>query len=136
MISVKAFVYRKLVALGYTKFIYEGALPKNPRYPATVYVVIDHAPADLTHDEGVVGFRKARLQLEVYAESIDEVEDIAERYWAALRSVHGLVGDGLSPETSLELDFYDDGKNPDMDFEDMVALKGIYGRSHDFIVHF
>ena len=59
--SFKIAVYRKLVSLGLTPKIYYRELPQNPTYPATVYDFVSEVPVDLTHDVGVVGFRKARI---------------------------------------------------------------------------
>ena len=136
MSTIKAAIYKKLVALGITKWVYESSLPRNPRYPATVYQLIDTAPTDLTHDEGVVGFKKTRLQIEVYAEDVAEAESAIGQYFEALKSFSEPLGDGLSPETSYDVDTWDEGQNPDMDFENEVTLAEVTGRSRDFMIHY
>lgn len=136
MSTIKAAIFKKLVSLGITKWVYESTLPDNPRYPVTVYQFIDTAPAELTHDEGVVGFRKTRLQIEVYAEDVAQAESAIEAYYEALKSFSGTLGDGLSPETSYDVDTWDEGQNPDMDFENEVTLAEVTGRSRDFMIHY
>jgi hypothetical protein len=135
-LSIKAFIAKKLADLAITQFVYADDLPKDPRYPATVYSVIDSTPGDLTHDVGVVGFRKARVQLDVYALDFDEAEAAIEQYFETFKSFSDDLGDGQSPETFLNVDIWDEGQNPDMDFEDESTLKAVTGRSRDFMVHF
>ena len=133
--SFKIAIYRKLVSLGLTPKIYYRELPQNPTYPATVYDFVSEVPVDLTHDVGVVGFRKARMQIDVYALTTAQVEAAIEGYFAALKSFSGVLSDGLSPATTWDCDIWDEGGNPDQSFNDST-LRHIEGRSHDFMIHF
>ncbi|RPH38359.1 hypothetical protein EHM92_00310 [bacterium] len=133
--SIKATIYRILSSAAITPYIYHGDLPQNPSYPATVYDIISQPAADLTEDVGVVGFRKARIQIDVYAQSVGAAEDAMERYYELLKSYSGSIGDGASPETVIDCDIWDEGANPDMDFEDEPTLRQIEGRSRDFMIH-
>ncbi len=134
--SIKATVYRILKAAAITPHIYQNGLPKNPLYPATVYHIISEPPVDLTHDVGTVGFRQSRIQLEVYATTVAAAEAAIEAYYALLKSYTGAIGNGESPETFVEVDVWDEGRNPDLDFQDEVTLKNVVGRSRDFTVLF
>lgn len=132
---IKANFYQLLRTAAITPHIYFGELPQNPSYPATVYDFVSQPPVDLTHDVGVVGFRKARVQIDVFAETVAEAEAAIEAYYELLKSYSGSVGDGLSPETVIEMDIWDEGQNPDMDFEEEPTLRHIEGRSRDFMIH-
>lgn len=134
--SFKIAIYRKLLALGLTPKVYYRELPQNPTYPATVYDFLPEAPVDLTHDVGVVGFRKARIQIDVYALTVAEVETAMEGYFNALKSFSGVLSDGLSPATTWDFDIWDEGGNPDMSFDEEPTLRHVEGRSRDFMIHF
>ena len=77
MSSVKPYIYNLLSSAAITPYIYHHELPQDPSYPATIYDVISQPPVDLTHDKGTVGFRKARIQIDVIAESVDAAEVVA-----------------------------------------------------------
>ncbi len=134
---IKATVYRILKAAAITAGgIYQNELPKNPTYPVTVYHIISETPVELTHDIGTVGFRQARVQIEVYALSVKAAEEAMEAYFDLLKSYSGTIGDGKSPETFTQVDIWDEGRNPDLDFQDEIVLHGVTGRSRDFTVLF
>ena len=136
MSSIKGAIYTKLVALAITPKVYHNELPQNPSYPATVYSLISQAPVDLTHDVGVTGFRQARIQIDVYALTVSQAETAMEAYFEAFKSFSGILGDGLSPETTYDCDIWDEGGNPDMSFEEETTLRHVEGRSHDFMIHY
>ena len=134
MSSIKAGVYNKLITLALTPYVYHRELPQNPSYPATVYDRIDDFPVNHTHDHLVVGFRKARFQIDVYGLTVAEAEDAMEGYVAALAGFIGPIGDGLSPPQFTDVSILDAGANPDLSFEEEPLLRHIEGRSHDFII--
>ena len=115
MKSIRAGIYNKLVALAITPYVYHNELPQNPSYPATVYDVISDVTIGHTHDSGVVGFRRTRVQIDVFAESVSEAEEAMEAYFAALAGFKGSIGDGLSPEQFTDVSIFDEGANPDLD---------------------
>jgi hypothetical protein len=133
--SFKIAIYRKLVSLGLTPKVYHKKLPQNPTYPATVYEFVSEPPVDLTHDVGVVGFRKARIQIDVYALTTAQAEAAIEGYFEALKSFSGVLSDGNSPATTYDCDIWDEGGNPDQSFNDST-LRHIEGRSHDFMIQY
>lgn len=133
--SIKAIINRILKAAAITPYIYHGELPQNPNYPATVYDIVSQPAVDLTHDIGTVGFRYARFQIDVYALTVAAAEDAIERYYELLKSFVVSYGDGASPEVFTEYDIWDEGANPDMDFEEEPTLRQIEGRSRDFMIH-
>lgn len=133
--NIKGYFYSILKTAAITPYIYHRELPQNPSYPATVYDFISQPPVDLTHDVGTVGFRKARVQIDVYALTVAQAESAIEAYFELLKSYVGSIGDGESPETVIEVDIWDEGANPDMDFEEEPTLRAIEGRSRDFMIH-
>jgi hypothetical protein len=134
MASIKAGIANKLAALAVTPFIFHRELPQNPTYPATVYDVISDTVVGHTHDNLVVGFRRARIQIDVYAETVAEAEDAMENYFAALVGFKGSIGDDLSPSQFTDVSIFDIGSNPDYDFEEEPTLRHIEGRSRDFTI--
>jgi len=134
MPSIKAGIKNKLVSMGFTPYVYHYDLPQNPRYPATVYWIVDDFAIGHTHDPLVVGFRKARVQIDVYALTIAEVENAMESYVAALAGYIGNLSDGQSPETVWDVSIFDEGENPPERFKDQAVLKEVRGRSHDFML--
>jgi len=130
-ISIKAAVYGFLKDQAITPYLYHRELPQNPSYPATVYDIISQPPIELTHDVGTVGFRQARVQIDVYALTVAEAEDAIERYFLLLSSFSGSLG----VAGFFDVDIWDEGANPDMDFEEEPTLRQIEGRSRDFMIH-
>lgn len=130
-ISIKAALYGFLKDQAITPYLYHRELPQNPSYPATVYDLVSQPPVDLTEDVGVVGSRKARVQIDVYALTVSEAEDAMERYFELLGSYSGSLG----VPGYADCDIWDEGANPDMDFEEEPTLRHIEGRSRDFMIH-
>lgn len=128
--SIKAGIATKLAAAAITARVYHRELPVDPEYPATVYDVISDIPISYCHDANVIGFRRARLQIDVIAESVDAAEDAMEQYVALLGNFSGTLG--LAPFTDVSI--LDAGANPDMDFEAEPTLRGLEGRSRNFFV--
>jgi hypothetical protein len=135
MNGIKVTINTILKTAAITPHIYLGELPQNPAYPATVFDVVSQPAVELTHDIGVVGFRKARVQIDVYALTVAAVEDAIERYYELLKSYSVTYGDGESPEVFTDYDIWDEGQNPDMDFNDEPTLRNVFGRSRDFMIH-
>src|SRR3972149_535745 len=133
-LSIKAGIYNKLLALNITPYIYGRELPQNPNYPATVYYVISDVVIDNVHDEGVHCFRRARVQIDVYARTVAEAETAMEDYFAALDNFSGSIGDDMSPSQFTDVCIWDEGANPDLDFESESTLRDIEGRSRDFMI--
>ncbi len=134
MLSIKANLYQLLKTLAITPNIYFGELPQNPKYPATVYDVISDVAIGQTHDAGVHDFRRTRIQIDVFAETVAAAEDAIERYFDELDNFKGLIGDGQSPEALADVSIFDGGANPDQNFEDEPTLKNVQARSRDFMV--
>jgi len=133
--SIKWAIYKILKTAAITPHIYARELPQNPSYPATVYDIVSQPPVELTHDVGVVGFRQARIQIDVYALTVAAAESAMEAYYELLKSYSDVIGDDASPETTVDVDIWDEGQNPDMDFEEEPTLRHIEGRSRDFMAH-
>lgn len=133
-LSIKAGIYNKLVSLAITPYIYHRELPQNPRYPATVYNVVSDVAINHTHDNLVVGFRRARVQIDVYALSVEEAEVAMEAYFAALAGFQGSIGDGFSPSQFTDVSIFDEGANPDLDYEEEPTLRNLEARSRDFMI--
>lgn len=134
MISIKAGIHHKLVELAVTPYVYHRELPQDPSYPATVYDVVSDVTIGHTHDNLIVGFRRARVQIDVFAETVDAAEDAMEQYFAALAGYAGALGIGESPDAFLDVSIFDAGANPDLDFEAEPTLRRLEGRSRDFII--
>lgn len=130
--SIKTALWRKLVALGITAKVWDAQLPQNPEYPATVYDLIDENPIGRSHDSNVAPFREARVQIDVYASTTKEADDLIEQYFDALNSFDGDLSDGQSPETLTNVVIRYENTNPIMDFRDQVTTRQIRGRSMDF----
>lgn len=128
MRSIKAGLNDFLNRLGITAYIYMRELPQNPSYPATVFDVIDQVPIGRSHDTGVLPFREARVQIDIYAETVEEAEDAAERYFEAIGNYDGSLG---VPEFSYVSIRYE-SNNPDPTFEEEPTLREIEGRSTDY----
>ena len=128
--SIKKAIYLFLTDKAITPYLYYRELPQNPTYPATVYDVISDIAIDHTHDYGVVGFRRARVQLDVYAETVEPAEDAMEKYFASLAGFKGSLGVPGFTDVSI----FDAGSNPDLDFEEEPTLRRIEGRSRDFMI--
>ncbi len=126
--SIKSAIFSFLEASGITPAVYHRELPQEPAYPVTVYDLIDDVPIGHTYDPGVDGFRRARVQIDVYAETVDEAEDIMERYVDLLSGYEGSLGVAGFSDVSV----FDLGSNPDLDFEEEPTLRAIEGRSRDF----
>jgi hypothetical protein len=131
--SIKAGIYNKLLSLAVTPYIYHRELPQNPSYPATVYDVISDINLCHTHDH-VTGPRQARVQIDVYAETVAAAEAAMEAYFTELAGFSGSIGDGLSPSQFTDVAIFDEGANPDLDFEQEPILRQIEGRSRDFMI--
>lgn len=134
MNSIKAVVYSILKTAAITPHIYHGELPQNPSYPATVYDVVGDITIGHTHDNLVVGFRRARVQIDVFAESVSEAEEAMEAYFALMAGFKGSIGDGLSPEQFTDVSIFDAGANPDLDYQAEPTLRALEGRSRDFMI--
>lgn len=134
MSSIKAGIYNFLSAGAVTPNIYHRELPQNPDYPATVYDLISDVTIGHTHDALVTGFRRARVQIDVYAETVSDAENAMESYFALMAGFTGSIGDGLSPQQFTDVSIFDSGANPDLNFEDEPTLRMIEGRSRDFII--
>lgn len=129
--SIKAGIYMYLTDLAITPYIYHRELPQNPSYPATVYDIVSQPAVELTHDIGTVGFRYARVQIDVYALTVAEAEEAMERYFEILKDFSGSLGvPGFT-----DVDIWDEGANPDLDYEEEPTLRQIEGRSRDFMIH-
>lgn len=134
MNSIKAGIYKFLEAAAVTPYLYHRELPQNPSYPATVYDIISDITICHTHDPGVVGFRRARVQIDVFAETVAEAEEAMEAYFALLAGYIGSMGDGESPEQFTDVSVFDAGSNPDLDYEAEPTLRALEGRSRDFMI--
>lgn len=134
MNSIKAGIYNYLSAQAVTPYVYHRELPQNPSYPATVYSVISDITIGHTHDTNVVGFRRARIQIDVFAQTVDAAEDAMEQYFSLMAGFKGSIGNGLSPAQFTDVSIFDGGANPDLDFEDQATLRRIEGRSRDFLI--
>lgn len=132
--SIKIALYRKLVALGITPRVYHQTLPQNAEYPATVYDIVSDNAIGQVHDAGVHSFRRARVQIDAYAETASGADSAAEQYFDALDNFHGNLSDGLSPETVYDVRITDAGSNPDMSFQSEPTLRTISGQSRDFYI--
>jgi hypothetical protein len=131
-ISIESGINLFLQAAKITPYVWLEEMPQKPesqQYPATVFSIIDEPPVDLTHDVGVVGFRHARLQIDVFAESVSAVNDAMEQYYEWLKSFSGDIGSGFT-----NVDITDEGRNPNQDFRDEPTLRNIKGRSRDFMI--
>lgn len=134
MNSIKAGIYNKFAELAITPYIYHRELPQNPQYPATVYDLISDVVIGHTHDNLVTSFRRARVQIDVYAETVGAAENAMEEYFVALAGFKGSIGNGLSPSQFTDVSIFDLGANPDLDFEEEPTLRMIEGRSRDFSI--
>jgi hypothetical protein len=132
--SIKAGIYNKLLSLGITAHIYYRELPQNPSYPATVYDVISDVVIGNVYDSGVHCFRRARVQLDVYALTVAAAEAAMEAYFDALDNFSGSLGGGESPSPFQDVVIFDEGANPDLDYEAEPTLRQIEGRSRDFMI--
>lgn len=136
MSSVKANIYKHLVSLAITPEVYDGELPQNPTYPVTIYDLIDENPVGRSHDSNIASFRDARVQIDVYAATAAAADELIERYFAALNSFNGLIGDGNSPEVFVDLTIRYESTNPRLDFGDQPTTRPIKGRSMDFKIFY
>ena len=134
MNSIKANLFQFLRGLAITPEVYLANLPQDPGYPVTVFDVISDVPIAHTYENRTLCFRRARVQLEVYALTVGEAESAMEGYVAAMGNYRGSIGDGLSPESIADVSVRDSGSNPDMDFQEEPSLRMIQGRSRDFTV--
>jgi len=130
--NLKAGVYNLLLDLGITAAVYDGQLPQNPTYPTTVYDLIDEVPLGRSHDSEVSPFRDTRIQIDVFAESAKQADDLIEQYFQALNSFDGSIGNGQSPESFKDICIRYENTNPRLDFTAQPTLKNIKGRSMDF----
>lgn len=128
MATIKAGVKAFLEAAAITPNIWEGELPEDPELPATVFHIIDDIATVTTHD-GKLGPFNARLQLEVIAEDVDTVEAAMESYYSLLVPYSGIFGAGFN-----DVAIFDEGANPDLNFENEPTLRDLEGRSHDFLI--
>lgn len=128
--SLKKALYKFIKDLGVTTYVYPGELPQNPNYPVTIFDIIDEVPIGRTHDIGKLPMREARVQLDIYAESMSEAEDAAEKYFHILGHFEGTFGVAGFTKVSCRWD----NNNPDPSFKQEPTLSDIYGRSMDFII--
>lgn len=126
--SLKMGINSFLVTNAITPYIYHRELPQNPSYPATVYDIIDQVPMGRSHSEGVLPFREARVQIDMYAQTVEEAENILELYFNAMGSYDGSLGAPGFSDVSIRYE----STNPDMSFESEPTLRQIEGRSMDF----
>jgi hypothetical protein len=117
-----------LKAAGITPYLYHRELPQDPSYPATVYDIVSDINTCHTHDR-VNGPRQARVQIDVYAETVAAAEDAMEQYVELFTSYSGDLGAGF-----LDVAIFDEGANPDLDFESEPTLRHLEGRSRDFMI--
>jgi hypothetical protein len=136
MTNIKANILNKLRSLAITAVVWEGDLPQNPTYPTTVFDLIDEVPVGRSHDSDVSPFRDARVQIDVYAETRAQADDLIELYYVALNSFDGLVGDGASPETSVDMVIRYESTNPNLNFQAESTTRVIKGRSMDFKIFY
>lgn len=134
MNSIKANLFQFQRGLAITPEVYLANLPQNPGYPVTMFEVISDVPIAHTYEDQTLCFRRARVQLEVYALTVGEAESAMEGYVAAIGNYRRSIGDGLSPESFADVSIRDAGSNPDMDFQEEASLRMIQGRSRDFRV--
>jgi hypothetical protein len=127
--SIKTGLNLFLKAAGITPNIYLRELPQNPLYPATVYDIVSDIVLGHTHDPNVVCQRQARVQIDVYAETVTAAEDAMEKYFEMLAGYSGELGAGFT-----DVAIFDEGANPDLDFESEPTLRNIEGRSRDFMI--
>ena len=127
-ISLKAGLFKFLLAQGITTYVYYRELPQNPSYPATVYTMTDDYTAD-EHQQGP-GLRRAVLQVDVLAESVAEVEEAAEKYYALLAGYRGT----LSVPGFTSVSIRDEGANLDTAFFNESLNKKIEIRGRSFEV--
>jgi hypothetical protein len=127
--SIKTGINLFLQAAKVTPCVYLGELPQNPSYPATVFDVVSDVVINHTHDPNVVGFRRARVQIDVFALTMAEAEDVMERYFELLAGYMGELGAGFE-----NVSIFDAGQNPDLDFKNEPTLRNIEGRSRDFYI--
>jgi hypothetical protein len=136
MSTLQIALYRKLVALNITPYIYEDQLPQDSLYPATVYSMIDAVPVGRSHDSNVTPFREERIQIDVFAESVADAKYAIERYFVALSSFDGPLGDGRSPESHYDVSVRYEATNPSQDFTNEVTTRNIKVRSMDFMIFY
>jgi hypothetical protein len=117
-----------LQAAKITPYVYLRELPENPSYPATVFEIISDIVISHTHDTNVVGFRQARVQVDVYALTVAEAEDAMEKYFEMLAGFSGSLGAGY------DVAIFDEGANPDPSFENEPTLNTVEARSRDFMI--
>lgn len=135
MASIKARVYEKLQDLAITPYIYpEDELPQEPGYPATVFAIISGEGLDASHDNGVVPFRRDRLQIYVYSLDFEEIEAAIEAYYTALANATYMLGDGESPENIAKVQFLYAYAEPDETFKEEPTLREVKRRSKVFYV--
>lgn len=132
--SIKAGIYNKLLSLGITPYIYYREFQRTPKYPATIYDLISDVVIGNVYDAGVHCFRRARVQLNVYALTAPEAEFAMEAYFDALDNFSGALGGGESPSPFQDVVIFDEGANPDLDYEEEPTLRQIEGRSRDFMI--
>jgi len=134
MSSIKAGIYNKLLELSVTPHIYLRELPQPPEYPATVFDVISDVVIGNVYESGAHCFRRARVQIDVYALTVAEAEDAMESYFDALDAFSGALGSGSSPSEFSDVAIFDEGANPDPEFEAEPTLRQIEARSRDFMI--
>ena len=134
--SIKYAIFLKLSALAITTKIWDAHLPQNPTYPTTVYDLIDEVPIGRSHDSNTAPFREARVQIDVFAQSGSQADDLIEQYFTALNSFDGVIADSLSPQTSYDVSIRYESTNPIMDFPAEPTLNIIRGRSMDFMIFY
>lgn len=129
MASIKAGIFKFLYTAAITPKVYHRELPEDPEYPATIFHVISDISISHTHDSQT-GPRQARLQLEVIAEDVETAEDAMESYFSLLAGYTGSLGVAGFTDVAI----FDEGMNPDLDFEDEPLLRNYEGRSRDFLI--
>ena len=134
MLSIRAGIYNKLKALAVTPYIYHKKFPQNPSYPSTVYNVLSDKAVESVQDAGVHSFRRARIQLDIFALTVIDVENADEAYFDALDNFIGSIGDGMSPEQFTDVRIEDAGANPDPEFDSESLTRMIWARSRDFYI--
>lgn len=131
MANLKEGLNAFLTASAITALVYHQDLPQNPTYPATVFDVIDQIPVGRNHDNGVLPMREARVQIEVFAETLAAAESAAEQYFELLGNYDGSLGVAGLTNVSIRWD----ADNPDpLAPLDTVILRTLFARSMDFIV--
>lgn len=123
-------IYKKLKALAITPDVFNETAEQNPSYPLTVFDIIDEDSLGRSHDTGVQPFYEARVQVDVYAETIHAAETAVKAYKDALAHFDGALG--VTGFENVSIRFAN--RNPGEAYKDEAALKTIVKRSLDFFV--